>query len=65
MQSAIIKKQLAEMLWLLHFNRVLLKQGIITIEEFRRMENLIRSRKSPSLTEGSESPVQTLPAGFR
>lgn len=61
MQSVIMKKQMAEMLWLLHYNRVLLKQGIITIDQFRRMENMIRTQKSASRMTGAEVNVQSFP----
>lgn len=61
MQSVVMKKQMAEMLWLLHYNRVLLKQGIITIDEFRRMENMIRTQKSASRMTGAKVNVQSFP----
>lgn len=45
MDATTARRKTAELLWLLHYNRVLLKQGLITVEEYRQMESMIRTRK--------------------
>lgn len=45
MDATPARRKTAEFLWLLHYTRVLLKQGLITVEEYRQMESMIRSRK--------------------
>ena len=45
------ERRVAEELWLTYFNAYLLKQGVISSQEFARMTELIatRSRKKPPL----------------
>lgn len=40
------KQQVAKELWLLYYNRTLLERKVITEQEYRRMNLLIRSRTS-------------------
>lgn len=51
MEYTIARRKMAELLWMLHYNRVLLKQGLITVEEYRTMDSMIRSRKSTVAVE--------------
>lgn len=51
MEYTTAKRKMAELLWMLHYNRVLLKQGLITVEEYRSMESMIRARKSTAAIE--------------
>lgn len=59
MEYTTARRKMAELLWMLHYNRVLLKQGLITVEEYRTMESMIRSRKS---TVAVERELQVSPS---
>lgn len=52
------RKQMAEMLWLLYYNRVLLKQDIITQEQFQKMECVIRAKKGASRIDDHTFPAE-------
>lgn len=52
------RKQMTEMLWLLYYNRVLLKQNIITPEQFQKMESAIRAKKGACRTENHTFPAE-------
>lgn len=52
------RKQMAEMLWLLYYNRVLLKQNIITQEQFQKMESAIRARRGICRTDDHTFPAE-------
>lgn len=52
------RKQMAEMLWLLYYNRVLLKQNIITQEQFQKMESAIRARRGTCRTDDHTFPSE-------